>query len=60
MTMTATVFALWVLVAGAPPYSIGTFPDYQRCVEAARGQVESLPAIEGHAVQWQCVPADRR
>jgi hypothetical protein len=58
--MTATVFALWVLVGGAPAYQRGTFPDYARCVEAARGQVESLRQIEGHAVMWQCLPDDRR
>ena len=58
--MTATTFALWVIVAGGPAYQRGTFPDYQRCVQAARGQVETLPAIEGQAVQWQCIPQDQR
>jgi hypothetical protein len=49
-------FALWVLDGTAPPYQRGTFNDYGRCVEAARGQVETLQAIEGHAVTWQCLP----
>jgi hypothetical protein len=54
--MTATAFALMVLIGTAPPYQRGTFPDYQACVAAARGQVETLQAIEGHAVTWQCLP----
>jgi hypothetical protein len=54
--MTATVFALWVLVAGAPPYQRGEFPDYQRCVEAGVGQVDTLQQIERDSVRWQCVP----
>jgi hypothetical protein len=60
IAMTATAFTLIVLIAGAPPYLIGTFPDFQRCAEAGVGQVESLQAIEGHAVTWQCLPDDRR
>ena len=54
--MTATTFILWAMVAGAPPYSIGTFPDFERCIEAARGQVDTLQQIERNSVRWQCVP----
>jgi hypothetical protein len=52
--MTATAFVLWVMVAGAPPYQRGEFRDYQACVAAAHGAVESLEPIEGRPVTWQC------
>ena len=54
--MTATIFVLMVMSGTAPAYQRGTFPDYQSCVEAARGQVETLQSIEGRPVRWQCVP----
>lgn len=54
--MTATAFALWVLIAGAPPYERGTYHSFSDCVEAARSQVESLEPIEGRPVRWQCIP----
>lgn len=48
--MNATALALMVMIGTSPPYSIGSFPDFQRCVAAAHGAVESLRAIEGQAV----------
>jgi hypothetical protein len=54
--MTATVFVLWVLVGTMPAQQRGTFTDYQRCVEAGIGQVETLQAIE-RDIRWQCLPA---
>jgi hypothetical protein len=54
--MTATAFVLVVLVAGSPAYARGTFPDFQRCIEAGIGEVETLRAIEP-TVQWQCLAA---
>jgi hypothetical protein len=50
--MNTTAFVLLVLVGTSPPYSRGEFTSYESCVEAARGQVETLQAIEGHAVTW--------
>jgi hypothetical protein len=51
-----TAFVLVILVGTAPAYQRGTFDSYTSCVEAGVGQVESLKAIEGQAVQWQCLP----
>jgi hypothetical protein len=30
--------------------------DFQACVEAGVGQVETLRQIERDSVQWQCIP----
>jgi hypothetical protein len=49
--VTAAVFALWIVVGTSPPYQRGSFPDYQRCVEAARGQVDTLQQIERDSVR---------
>jgi len=56
MRTPATTFILWVLVGTAPPYERGTFPTYERWVEAGIGQAESLRSIEGLNVTWQCLP----
>ena len=45
-------FALWVLDGDDPPYVHDDYPSFERCVEAARGEVESM----GPHVQWQCIP----
>jgi hypothetical protein len=58
-TMSATTFVLMVLVGTSPAYSLGTFPDFQRCVEAGIGQVESLQPIEHRDLRWECIPQDR-
>jgi hypothetical protein len=50
------LFILVVLVAGSPPHSRGEFTSFERCTEAAVGEVETLRAIEP-TVRWQCVPS---
>jgi hypothetical protein len=55
-----TVFVLMVLVGSAPPYRRDEFRSYESCVAAAYGEIESLRAIEGQAVTWQCVPDGER
>jgi hypothetical protein len=54
--MSATTFALMVMVGTTPPYSAGTFRSYSACVAAAHGAVESLQPIEHRDVRWECVP----
>jgi hypothetical protein len=58
--MTATTFALMVMVGTAPAYQRGTYPSFSACAVAARSAVETLQAIEGQAVTWQCIPQDQR
>jgi hypothetical protein len=54
----ATIFVLLVLVGTAPAQQRGSFPDYQRCVEAGIGQVDTLQQIERVSVRWECIPQD--
>ena len=51
----SAIFVLWVLVASSPPYARGEFPSFDACIVAARGEVETLRAIEPD-IQWQCLP----
>jgi hypothetical protein len=57
--MTATTFALWVLIESMPAQQRGTFDSYSRCTEAAVGEAETLREIEGRPVRWECVPVNR-
>jgi hypothetical protein len=54
--MTTTTFILWALIGTAPAYQRGEFRTFESCIAAARGEVENLPAIEGQAVRWECLP----
>ena len=56
-------YALMLIIASnnvtgaATTQHFGTFDSYQRCVEAAVGQIESLRQLYPNAtIRWECLP----